>query len=103
MPGDRPSRRNTSSALARSSVGFGETQDPISEAARLFPVRKVAGVGDDIHARAGNLRAPGLAVGWADDAILLAPQQQRGDVDAMQPTLQMRVVHVWLPAESRKS
>ena len=25
-----------------------------------------------------NLRAPGLAVGWADNAVLLAPQQQRG-------------------------
>ena len=50
----------------------------------------------------GISAAPGLAIGGADDAVLLAPQQQRRDVDAMQPALQMRVVHVRLPAEPRE-
>ena len=73
-----------------------------ANAARLLPVREVSGIGDDVHTRAGNLGTPGLAVCCADDAILLAPQQQGRDVDAVQPALQMRVVHVGLPAEPRE-
>ena len=65
-------------------------------------MREMPGVGDDLHARAGNLRAPRLAIRGADDAVLLAPQQQRRDVDAVQPALQMRIVHVGLPAEPRE-
>src|ERR1700743_1245221 len=61
------------------------------------------GVGNDGKLRGGDELAEGAAVVGGNDSILLAPNEQSRDADAMQAVFQLGIVHVRIPAEAREA
>src|SRR5690348_15921084 len=80
----------------------GERKHAIGEDPRLLEVREVPSILDRLEARAGNRGAERAAVALAQDAVLPAPEKERRDADAVQPALELGVVHVGLPGEARE-
>ena len=77
----------------------GEGERAAGEHLRLLEMGEVAGLVDQLEARARNGGAEGAAVALVD-AVVLAPQHQGRDADAVQPALELGVVHVGLPGEA---
>src|SRR6267378_2454052 len=67
----------------------------------LLHVREMARFGDLLEFRSGNCRAEILAVGERREAVVRAPQEERRNPDAVQPSSELRVVHVGVPREQR--
>ena len=84
------------------SSGLGESQHLLGEGLRLFLMREMPGPLDHLEPRAGNQRTISAAVGFAEHAVVRAPQKQRRDADAVQPALQPRIVEVRIPGEARR-
>src|SRR6185437_8042135 len=85
-----------------SARSVGRLRNGVGERFRLLPMGEMAGVRDHPHPGTRNRRPEALAVLRRDDAVLLTPQQGSWNVDAMQPALEARVVHIRLPAELRE-
>ena len=80
-------------------AGLREGEHAAGELVRLLEMRKVAGALDGLELRAGNERAIAAAVALAQDAVGGAPQEQGRQLDAVQPVLQLRIVHVGRPCD----
>jgi len=61
----------------------------------------MASFGDLLEFRSGNGRAEIPAVSERREAVVRAPQDERGDPDTVQPRPELRVVHVRIPREER--
>src|SRR5216683_2915834 len=79
-----------------------ERRQALDKGFGLFPMREMSCRGNDVEPGAGNFPPPTLAVVRGDNAVLRAPQQQGRPVDAVQPALEARVVHVRFPAVERE-
>src|SRR5262245_66115219 len=64
-------------------------------------MRKVAGALDRLEARTRNGRAIRMPIILVEDVVVGAPQEQRRNSDAMQARLELGIVHVRRPAQSR--
>src|SRR6266852_2515291 len=78
-----------------------EGEDFLRKFVGPLEMRKMAGVLDPLEARAGNGGAIGLAVVLAENAIVGSPEKQRWDADAVQPALELGVVHEGRPGVAR--
>jgi Asp-tRNA(Asn)/Glu-tRNA(Gln) amidotransferase A subunit family amidase len=82
--------------------GSQERSHALDERLRLLDLRMMARLRDQLEARAGNRAGVRLAVGRRDDSVRFAPEHQRARLDRAQPALQLRVVHVRMPAVAAK-
>ena len=82
---------------------FDKGREALDEGFGLLPMREVAGLRDDFEPGTWHRLTPAFAVLRSDDPIVCAPQQQRRNVDPVQPPPEPRIVHVGLPAIERES
>src|SRR5229473_5592273 len=75
------------------SFARGEGEEFFHEFIRPLDVRKMPSTLDPLEAGAGNGGAIGSAVLLAENAIMDSPQKQCRDADAVQPALELGVVH----------
>src|SRR5206468_3206644 len=88
---DRGARKNDRLACR---LSLREGGDPAGEFLRLLDVRVMSGALDGLEAGAGDRRTIGAPVGFREDTIGGAPQEERRNPDAVQPALELGVVHV---------
>src|SRR5437016_11999048 len=79
-----------------------ERRQALNKGFGLFPMREMSGRGDDVEPGAGDFPPPTRAVVRGNNTVLRSPQQQGRPVDAVQPALEVRVVHVRFPAVERE-
>src|SRR6266536_1566722 len=75
----RHGRSVTSPALP--AVDRGEHVDQGEGGGRLFDLGQVTGNADELEPGVGEGAGVGPAVGWRDDAVAVAPEHERRDVD----------------------
>src|SRR5262245_29763070 len=78
-----------------------EVERAAGEFLRLLEMRKVSGTLDGLEFRPGNERAIAAAVSLAQNSVGRAPEKQRRQLDAVQPALELRIVHVGRPGKAR--
>src|SRR5206468_12530567 len=75
-----------------------ERRDAIGEGFGLLDLRMMPRRLDDLEARARNQGAVAASVRRLHDPVPGAPQHERRDRDPTQPALELRVVHIRMPA-----
>src|SRR5581483_9337316 len=78
-----------------------ETQRLVRKRLRLLLMREMAGAIDGLEARTRDHGAVGAAVGFAEHAVVRAPEKQRRDADAVQPAFQPRIMEIRIPGQAR--
>src|ERR671922_510138 len=73
-------------------------RDTIDEGLGLLDLGMVSRLGNEFEACAGDQGAIGPSVGRLHDPVAGAPEHEGRDRDAAQPALQLRIVHVGMPA-----
>src|SRR6266702_5574462 len=96
VPGSSPHGRRLLHAGSR------ECEHATREFLGLLDMGKVAGAVDRLEACTRNGRTISTPVIFTEDAVGGAPKEQRWNANAMQPRLELGIVHVRRPAESRR-
>src|SRR5207302_8048056 len=78
-----------------------ELDDAARHGLRLLDMRKMARLRDRLERRTGYRGAIAPAVFRGRETVARAPQEENRHADAMQPVLQLRVVHVRIPGKQR--
>src|SRR5205085_499570 len=76
----------------RSGSLLAEFRQRLDKLAFLLEHRQVAAVGDQLQLRVLDVLLVGPAIGGRHQAVVLAPEQQRGALNAVQPLGQLGVI-----------
>src|SRR5262245_59955918 len=85
-------------SLPEAASASEELHDRVDESRGLLDLGTVSGALDQLETRLGNQRAVCPPVGRLHDAVAGTPHDERGYGDAGEPTFELRVVHVRVPA-----
>ena len=80
-----------------SFLSRGEFSEVLNEGFGLLDMGRMGSLGDNHHACARNHVPEGLSITWSHDLIAFSPDQQRGNVYAVQPVGKLGIVHVGFP------
>src|SRR3954464_59390 len=90
-PFDKPVRRAITAQYETDRSRREKTAHPRKHSFRLLEMRQVRGLVDQLNARAGNRFGEVLRIGRRDDAVLLAPDDQRRCRNTMNAMLQAAI------------
>src|SRR5262249_57257611 len=92
-----------SEVTGRRSRGGEEAAQVRKGRSRLLDMGVMARLRDGDQPCARHALGTGAAISRADDAVVLAPDEQRRNLDPLQPMPEFGVVHVGLPTQARKT
>src|SRR5215813_3850726 len=92
-----------SASSGRQSTLAEEAAQVLQGRSRLLDMGVMARLWDGDQPCARHELGTGAAISRADDAVVLAPDEQRRNPDPLQPMPELGVVHVGLPTQARKT
>src|SRR5262245_3373370 len=92
-----------SASSGRQSTLVEEATQVFQGRSRLLDMGVMARPWDSHQPRGRHELGTGTPIGRRDDAVVVAPDEQRRNADPLQPMPELGVVHVGLPAQARET